>query len=126
MWTNYQGLPMTILSVGIGLGYADAGPTHYATEDFAGRAMGAQLYLQLGQQYLKKIAENVVDNKDLNYVRLDRHPTENIDFKHNEFSFEDGFRIFNKYSEEKNAIISHGRMLSNCLKSAKELEKNII
>ena len=25
-------LPMTILSVGIGLGYADAGPTHYATE----------------------------------------------------------------------------------------------
>ncbi len=28
-------LPMTILSVGIGLGYADAGPTHYATEDFA-------------------------------------------------------------------------------------------
>ena len=28
-------LPVTILSVGVGLGYADAGPTHYATEDIA-------------------------------------------------------------------------------------------
>jgi len=118
-------LPMTILSVGIGLGYADAGPTHYATEDFAClRAIGGTtIFTASDNNISKKIAENVVDNKDLNYVRLDRHPTENIDFEHNEFRFEDGFRIFGKYSEEKNAIISHGRILSNCLKSAKELEK---
>ena len=28
-------LPICMISVGIGLGYADAGPTHYANEDFA-------------------------------------------------------------------------------------------
>ena len=28
-------LPVTIIAVGVGLGYADAGPTHYATEDIA-------------------------------------------------------------------------------------------
>ena len=28
-------LPICLISVGIGLGYADAGPTHYTTEDFA-------------------------------------------------------------------------------------------
>ena len=26
-------LPVTVLAVGPGLGYADAGPTHYANED---------------------------------------------------------------------------------------------
>ena len=28
-------LPICLISVGIGLGYADAGPTHYSNEDFA-------------------------------------------------------------------------------------------
>ena len=28
-------LPVTVIAVGPGLGYADAGPTHYLTEDFA-------------------------------------------------------------------------------------------
>ena len=27
-------LPICLISVGIGLGYADSGPTHYSTEDF--------------------------------------------------------------------------------------------
>ena len=116
-------LPMTILSVGIGLGYADAGPTHYATEDYAClRAIGGTtIYTASDNIIAKKIAENIIDNKDLNYVRLDRHPTENIDFEKNEFNFQDGFRILGKYSENKNVIISHGRILHNCIKSVKEL-----
>lgn len=115
-------LPMTILSVGIGLGYADAGPTHYATEDYAClRAIGGtSIYTASDNLIAKQIAENVIDNKDLNYVRLDRHPTENIEFEPNQFNFEDGFRIFGKYEKNKNAIISHGRILSNCVASIKE------
>ena len=70
-------LPMTILSVGIGLGYADAGPTHYATEDYAClRAIGGTtIYTASDNIIAKKIAENIIDNKDLNYVRLDIQPT---------------------------------------------------
>lgn len=116
-------LPMTILSVGIGLGYADAGPTHYATEDYAClRAIGGTtIYTASDNIISQKIAENVIDNKDLNYVRLDRHPTENINFEQNEFNFQEGFRILGKYSENKNVIISHGRILHNCLRTVKEL-----
>jgi|TARA_Y100000389_G_scaffold198468_1_gene235021 transketolase len=116
-------LPMTILSVGIGLGYADAGPTHYATEDYAClRAIGGTtIYTASDNIISKTIAENVIDNDDLNYVRLDRHPTEDINFEQNEFNFQEGFRILGKYSENKNVIISHGRILHNCVKTAKEL-----
>lgn len=119
-------LPMTILSVGIGLGYADAGPTHYATEDYAClRAIGGTtIYTASDNTISKKIAENVIDNDSLNYVRLDRHTTEDINFEQNEFDFKDGFRIFGKYSENKNVVISHGKILHNCLKTIKELNNN--
>tara|TARA_B100000575_G_C23133190_1_gene657701 strand:- start:639 stop:1559 length:921 start_codon:yes stop_codon:yes gene_type:complete len=119
-------LPMTILSVGIGLGYADAGPTHYATEDYAClRAIGGTtIYTASDNTITKKIAEHVIDNNDLNYVRLDRHPTENVDSDQNEFNFMDGFRILGNYSENKNVIISHGRILSNCLKTVNELDRD--
>lgn len=116
-------LPMTILSVGIGLGYADAGPTHYATEDYAClRAIGGTtIYTASDNIISQKIAKNVIDNKDLNYVRLDRHPTNDINFEQNDFNFQEGFRILGKYSESKNVIISHGRILHNCVRTVKEL-----
>ena len=79
-------LPMTILSVGIGLGYADAGPTHYATEDYAClRAIGGtSIYTASDNFIAKEIAENIINKNSLNYVRLDRHPTENLIYKNSE------------------------------------------
>ncbi len=119
-------LPMTILSVGIGLGYADAGPTHYATEDYAClRAVGGTtIYTASDNNIAIEIAKNTFKDKSLNYVRLDRHPTDEVNFKPNQYDFNDGFRIFGDYSENKFAIISHGRILKNCLKSLKQLENN--
>ena len=81
---------------------------------------GTTIYTASDNLIAKKIAENVIDNQDLNYVRLDRHPTENIDFETNKFNFEDGFRIFGRYAKNKNVIISHGRILSSCVASIKE------
>ena len=74
-------LPMTILSGGIGLGYADAGPTHYATEDYAClRAIGGtSIYTASDNKVTKQIAEKIIDLQSVNYVRLDRHPTEELD-----------------------------------------------
>ena len=119
-------LPMTILSVGIGLGYADAGPTHYATEDYAClRAVGGTtIYTASDNDIAIEIAKNTFKDKSLNYVRLDRHPTDEVNFKPNQYDFNDGFRIFGDCSENKFAIISHGRILKNCLKSLKQLENN--
>tara|TARA_Y100000591_G_C21784513_1_gene672996 strand:+ start:14 stop:859 length:846 start_codon:yes stop_codon:yes gene_type:complete len=119
-------LPMTILSVGIGLGYADAGPTHYATEDYAClRAIGGtKIFTASDNHIAENIAKKVMNNNSLNYVRLDRHPTENINFKNINYDFEDGFRIFGDYSENKFAIVSHGRILRNCLKTIDVLGDN--
>lgn len=40
------------------------------------------------------------------------------------YHFNDGFRVFREYSENKIAIISHGRILKNCIKSLQELSDN--
>ena len=120
-------LPMTILSVGIGLGYADAGPTHYATEDYAClRAIGGtSIFTASDNKIAKQIAQNILNNKSVNYVRLDRHPTKELKEYENNYDFSDGFRIFGSYSKDKIAIISHGRILKNCIKSLKEMKDNV-
>lgn len=116
-------LPMTILSVGIGLGYADAGPTHYATEDYAClRAIGGtSIFTASDNEISKKIAEQSVKNKTVSYVRLDRHPTKDVELVNQDYNFDDGFRIIGEYSENKKVIVSHGRILHNCFKTIKEL-----
>ena len=120
-------LPMTILSVGIGLGYADAGPTHYATEDYAClRAIGGtSIFTASDNKIVKQIAEKVLNKQSVNYVRLDRHPTNDLNELSNDYDFEDGFRIFGSYSDNKMAIISHGRILHNCIKSVRELSNDV-
>ncbi len=116
-------LPMTILSVGIGLGYADAGPTHYATEDYAClRAIGGTTIYTASDNYItSQIAKNAFSDNSLNYVRLDRHQTKEIKFNSKNYNFNDGFRIIGEYSDKKKALISHGRILHNCLHSLNEL-----
>ena len=120
-------LPMTILSVGIGLGYADAGPTHYATEDYAClRAIGGTtIYTASDNTIAEQIAKETFSTESVNYVRLDRHPTNDIDETNNDYNFKDGFRIIGDFSEEKLAIVSHGRILHNCLKSLNELNDKV-
>ena len=93
-------LPMNIISVGIGLGYADAGPTHFSTEDFAClRAIsGTKIYTASDNFITSQIAKETINKNNLNYIRLDRHPTDDIDFDKNQFNFENGFRIIGEYS----------------------------
>lgn len=116
---SIMNLPMTIISVGIGLGYADAGPTHYATEDFACiRALvGTNIYTPSDNFLTRNIAEITLRNNKLNYVRLDRHFTKDIDYKSSKTTLSDGFRIIGEFSSNKIAIISHGKIIHNCIKS---------
>ena len=55
-------LPICLISVGIGLGYADAGPTHYSTEDFAcSRAIvGSSIYTPADVPSTKLIAQEIL------------------------------------------------------------------
>ena len=58
-------LPICVISVGIGLGYADAGPTHYSTEDFAcfRAIVGSSIYTPSDNFITKEIALNIYNSK---------------------------------------------------------------
>ena len=119
---SIMNLPMTILSVGIGLGYADAGPTHYATEDFAclRSIIGTKIFTPSDNLTVKFLAKDIIKNdKCLNYVRLDRHPVQDNISSLSIKDFQEGFRIIGDFDKNKIVFISHGKILNECLKVLK-------
>ena len=110
-------LPICLLSVGIGLGYADAGPTHYSTEDFACfRAIaGSSIYTPADVPATKLIAEDILKHPKFSYIRLDRDDLPKISPEITREDFNKGFKIFGKIEDKKIALISHGKMLHKCL-----------
>ena len=64
-------LPICLLSVGIGLGYADAGPTHYSTEDFAcfRAIVGSSIYTPSDSATTKLIANETGFNENPIFVK---------------------------------------------------------
>jgi len=110
-------LPICLISVGIGLGYADAGPTHYATEDFACyRSMiGASIYTPSDSICTKLIANDLLKNPKFSYIRLDRDALTNITPEITKEELSKGYKIFGKINNDKIVLISHGRMLHKCL-----------
>ena len=110
-------LPICLISVGIGLGYADAGPTHYSTEDFAcfRAIIGSSVYTPADVPSTKLIAQDILKNPKFSYIRLDRDNLPNIFPEISHSDFKNGYKIFGKIDNKKIAFISHGKMLHRCL-----------
>ena len=110
-------LPICLLSVGIGLGYADAGPTHYTTEDFAcfRSIVGSSIYTPADSLSTKLIAKELLEKPKFSYIRLDRDVLPNISPEITKSDLNRGFKVFGKINNNKIALISHGRMLHKCL-----------
>lgn len=110
-------LPICLLSVGVGLGYADAGPTHYTTEDFAcfRSIVGSSIYTPADAASTKLIAKEMLKKPKFAYVRLDRDILPNLFPSVTDYDFKNGFRIFGNIDDKKVALISHGKMLHRCL-----------
>ncbi len=72
---SMMNLPICIMSVGIGIGYADAGPTHYITEDFAclRSIMNVNIYTTADAETARRLAKKLLNKPEFCYVRLDRH-----------------------------------------------------
>lgn len=121
-------LPICLISVGIGLGYADAGPTHYANEDFAclNSIVGNSIYTPSDNNTTKLIANSFLKKPHFSYVRLDRHQQPDLkpEIKTNEF--EEGFKVYGEFNKEKTIIISHGKIFHNCLKIQNNHQENIV
>jgi transketolase len=105
-----MGLPVCFISVGIGLGYADAGPTHYITEDYAclRSIIGSKIYTLADAESASRLAKKLIENPEFAYVRLDRHPQPKLRVEKYETSLD--FRLMNAASPEKIVLIGSGKM----------------
>ena len=67
-------LPVTVIGVGVGYSYNDAGPTHYATEDISCmRALaGIEILTPCDTQSVLETAKRTCSHPAFRYVRLDR------------------------------------------------------
>ena len=109
-------LPICLISVGVGLGYADAGPTHYATEDYAcfRSIVGSSVYTPSDIVSTKLIANEILKNPKFSYIRLDRENLPKINPEVTIKDFKNGYRIFGKIDNKKILLISHGKMFHKC------------
>jgi transketolase len=66
--------PVTVVSVGVGLGYDDAGPTHYTTEDMAClRALpGVEIWTPCDEESTREITQECCERPAFRYIRLER------------------------------------------------------
>lgn len=108
-------LPICLISVGIGLGYSDSGPTHYATEDLAcmRAIVGCKIFTASDSILSRDLARKLVLEPAFAYVRLDRHflPNLNVDFRSIEYS------RLGQLGSHKIALVSHGKMTHECIKA---------
>ena len=118
--------PVTLISVGVGLAYADSGPTHYVTEDLAClRSLnGMEVLTASDTESVIEIAKLTLNEPASRYVRLDRHHLPPI-YKKNCFKMiKKGFCEL--YSGEVVCILTSGYMLQRAVASRDILAKENI
>ena len=108
---SMMNLPITIMSVGIGIGYADAGPTHYITEDFAcmRSILNLNMYTLADASSARRLANQVLDKPELCYIRFDRH--EQPELPVTNFKYDSLYRLMgDTVSKDKVLVIGSGKM----------------
>ncbi len=108
---SMMNLPVAILSVGIGVGYADAGPTHYITEDFAcmRSIINLNMYTLSDPSSSRRLANKLLDNPELCYVRFDRHEQPELPVSGRLEKLD--FRLIGDFGKSKRVlIIGSGKM----------------
>ncbi len=115
-------LPVTIIAVGVGLGYADAGPTHYLTEDIAcmKSIIGLDIYSASDSFTTEIIANKTLNDQKLRIIRLERHALPDI-YSPKDYINSKGFCEIAK--GEKICILSYGHLLHRAKEAVEEYNK---
>ena len=118
-------LPICLISVAVGLGYADAGPTHYSTEDFAcyRAIVGTTIYTPSDAPSASLIAKDLLENPKFSYIRLDREVLPDVVPKLTSNDYKKGYKIYGSVEKGKIALVSHGKMFHKCLELSKKEPK---
>jgi len=116
-------LPVTIVSVGPGLGYADAGPTHYANEDIAclRSIVGVDICSPSDEISTNYVANLCLDKPQLRYIRLERNSLETLYTNASENDFEKGFMA--KVNNSNTCLITYGYMTHKSIIVSNELKR---
>ncbi len=116
-------LPVTVLAVGVGLSYADSGPTHYTTEDLAcmRSLAGAEVLTAADSETARAIARLTIDKPAFRIVRLDRNALPTVYSTNAPESLARGFHVFG--GETGTAIATCGFMLHRALRVRQALAK---
>ncbi len=121
-------VPVCVFGVGQGLGYADAGPTHYATEDIGlmYTLPNSFIYTPSDEYSCKYLVAKILREKKFTYFRVDRDPLPPI-YKDNGKIFEKNFRYgFNEILKGKRTcIVSNGYTLNKIYQIEKKYKKKI-
>ena len=116
-------VPITLVGIGVGLGYADAGPTHYTTEDLACMRSLSNIEILTPCDNISAKANliNCIENPKFRFIRLDR---ENLNDVYETFDLHEDEIHKEILHGEKIAIISCGFLIHNSIKIINEIKKN--
>ena len=116
-------LPVTVISVGLGLGYADAGPTHYITEDLAclKSIVNFEVFTPSDLSTVMELAKLTIRKPALRVLRLDRNPLK--DLYGQRISVDTGFSELKK--GDRIGILSCGYILQRVLKNWDEVTNGL-
>jgi len=108
-------LPICTIVAGVGLGYADAGPTHYATEDLAclRAIINSTVLTASDAEIARLIAADAVARPRFSFVRLDRSPGADLSPEAKIADVREGLRVMRQ--GRRLAIITNGFMVARTL-----------
>ncbi len=123
--TGMMNSKVCTLVAGIGLGYADAGPTHYATEDLSclHALINSEVITVSDPNLAKDATRNILDNPRYSFIRMDRHPTNDLSNYFKKYNFSDGFRYYG--NNKKICVISIGGIINNIFEAQKIINHEI-
>ena len=124
--TCLMNLNVCSIVTGIGLSYANSGPTHYSTEDFASlRSLpNCSIYTCSDSVSAKMVAKETIKIKTPVFIRLDRKASRNFSSKLTIKDIKKGFRYLKKSSNSKNLILSQGTIIERPLAALNEVKLN--
>jgi len=134
--------PITILGVGVGLGYAPAGAAHNPTDDMAymRSICGIEIYSPATNPAVKQLVKYTYKNRKLIYIRLERAYDTALDVfyektydattetQYNGFDMENNQGVFPLKDEgcrTKICLVTSGYLLSRALKITKTIDCNV-
>lgn len=117
-------LPINTIVAGVGIGYADSGPTHYTTEDISSlrNLVNSHIYTASDTIVSKHLANYLIKNKTFSFIRLDRDPQKDIysPEKISQKDIELGYKFYQKNTKNKYLVISHGYQFRRIIEAQKK------